>query len=81
MAVELREDPLHLAVVGEVEPVDDQGELCRQVVATLASTPMTRTALREHLGVRNERLGWALLALDGRVKRVGGLLTVPRSDP
>ena len=80
-AVELREDPLHLAVVGEVEPVDDQGELCKQVLATLASTPMTRTALREHLGVRNERLGWALLALDGRVKRVGGLLTVPRSDP
>ncbi len=82
LELELREDPLHLAVVSDIaQATEEQSELCEQILATLASTPMTRTALREHLKVRNERLGWALVALDRRVKRVDGLLTVPRSDP
>jgi len=79
--VELRQDPLHLAVVGGSEAASPPDALSDQIVAVLSQEPMTRTALRDRLRIRNERLSWALVALGDRVRRVDGRLTVPCSDP
>jgi hypothetical protein len=83
LGVELRQDPLHLAIVdddtndGQPEPDD----LAGRVLAALADQPMTRTDLRDHLRVRNARLGRTLdiLQQQGQIQRTGGRLVVPRS--
>lgn len=82
-AVELATAPEHL-VVHDID-VDAHPEsvqqLRQQVVETLAATPLTRTALRQTLRVRNETVGQILAGLEaeGIVRRVEGRLTVPRS--
>ena len=84
--VELSDDPsLHLRLVGAVDDAVDappSNGLDTRVLTALASMPMTRTALRDLLRVRNETLGHALVALEaqGRIHRSGGLI-VPRSHP
>ncbi len=57
----------------EVEPID------AKIVKALLPAPLTRTALRECLGVRNETLGLAIdrLLASGQVLRVDGGLAVP----
>jgi predicted transcriptional regulator len=57
--------------------------LAERILAILAAGPKTRTALRDQLGVRNERLGEVLSALgtSGRIVRRGGLLGVPVPAP
>ena len=76
-AVKLDGEPPRLLIddspAREATPIDDQ------IVKALAATPLTRTALRERLGVRNENLGAALdrLFAAGRVLRVDGALAVP----
>jgi len=74
--------PEHL-VVAETEgtPVD---EITQRVLDALAAGPLTRTALRQRVRVRNERLGVLLekLASSGALVRDGdGRWAVPRSHP
>ncbi len=76
-AVKLDGEPTRLvvddSVVTEPDPLDER------VVKVLAAAPLTRTALRERLGVRNENLGTAIdrLLAAGRILRVDGGLAVP----
>ncbi|MBX3276274.1 MAG: hypothetical protein KF729_38835 [Sandaracinaceae bacterium] len=89
-------DPIALHLVGD----DDDGDLHLElleadherterdlgadVLCALAERPRTRTELRAHLGVRNERLGFVLtqLADDRRIERRDGLWSlVPDSAP
>jgi hypothetical protein len=85
LVVKLVTKPEHLVVsnIDADAPPDDVRDLHQQVVETLAATPMTRTALRDRLKVRNETLGQILAQLerDRIVRRVDGLLTVPGSRP
>lgn len=86
VAIELQVEPQpHLAVLGEASEDDQppQHPLADRILAALAPRPMTRAALREHLGVRNERLVEALAALEaaGRLRRHDGLLAVPVPTP
>ncbi len=85
VAVALVTKPEHLVATQiPAEAVsDDVHELRRQVVDALGAEPMTRTALRHKLRIRNETLGEILsrLAADGVIQRVDGRLTVPRSRP
>ena len=89
-------DPIALHLVGDDEDgdlrlelldVDDERterDLDAEILRALADGPRTRTDLRAHLGVRNERLGTVLTQLtgDGRVERRDGLCRlVPRSAP
>jgi hypothetical protein len=72
----------HLALVAaDQEPVRDATELERRIASLLAAAgkPLGRTALRDALHIRNERLGEALsrLAANGAVLRVGDLWSVP----
>lgn len=55
------------------DPLDDK------ILKALAAEPLTRTTLRERLGVRNETLGAAIerLLSAGRLLRVDGGLAVP----
>lgn len=75
--VKLDGDPARLVVDDsapvQADPIDDK------IVKALAAAPLTRTALRERLGVRNETLGVAIerLVAAGRVLRVDGGLAVP----
>jgi hypothetical protein len=75
--VKLDGDPARLVVDDtppvQADPIDDK------IVKALAAAPLTRTALRERLGVRNETLGAAVdrLIAAGRVLRVDGGLAVP----
>lgn len=85
VVVELASDPRpHLRILADVTsegtPVDP---LQDRVLVALAAHPMTRSALRDQLGVRNERLGEALdaLAAAGRIARRAGLLVVPVPAP
>jgi hypothetical protein len=57
----------------DADPIDER------VLKALAAEPMTRTALRDRLGVRNETLGLAIdrLLATRRVLRVDGGLAVP----
>jgi len=85
LAVELATEPEHL-VVTDIHGdglASGVGDLRRQIVEVLTGEPMTRTALRDRLRIRNETLGQLLSGLeaDGRVRRVEGRLTVPRSPP
>jgi hypothetical protein len=76
----------HLALV---EPGDDRaasaGDIEQTIVSTLAAAgePLRRTALRDKLRVRNERLGEALtrLAASGAVVRTGDRWAVPVPTP
>jgi hypothetical protein len=89
-------EPLALHLVGDDDPGDLHLELLEadeeraerdlgaDVLHALAERPWTRTDLRAHLGVRNERLGLLLTQLseDGRVERRDGLWRlVPHSAP
>ena len=85
LAVELATHPEHLVVAdidGDALP-DRVGNFRRLVVDALSDAPMTRTALRDKLRIRNETLGELLLRMEaeGLVRRAHGLLTVPRSVP
>lgn len=75
--VELSGDPPRLVVQGVVEA--DRGELATRIVTALAKEPLTRTQLRERLGVRNETLGAELTRLlaEGELVRAEGRLAVP----
>jgi hypothetical protein len=78
VAVELVTQPTRLEVRTQAQPVDD---LERAVVGALESGPLSRTALRERLRVRNERLGHALQRLQaaGAVVQANQGWAVPRS--
>lgn len=75
--VKLDGEPARLVIddapVVEADPIDEK------IVKALVGSPLTRTALRERLGVRNESLGTAIerLVAAGRVLRVDGGLAVP----
>lgn len=78
LVVRLDGDPPRLVVEGVaeapvVQPLDER------IVAALADRPLTRTALRERVGVRNETLGVAIdrLVTAGRVVRIEDGLGVP----
>jgi hypothetical protein len=75
--VELTGDPPRVVVQGVVET--DRGDLADRILATLAKEPLSRSQLRERLGVRNETLGAELTRLEaaGQVIRVEGRLAVP----
>ena len=77
LGVKLDGDPVRL-VIDDAAPVPTD-PLEEKVVKALAAAPLTRTALRERLGVRNETLGVAIerLIAAGRVLRVDGGLAVP----
>lgn len=85
--VELAHEPTpHLRLVGEppatqATPTADL-ELDQRVLTGLREQPLTRTVLRQRLGVRNETLGAALARLEaaGRLSRAEGLL-VPVPAP
>lgn len=71
--IELAPDRPHLVVKGPVhepasapEPSGGAGGLEARVVEALTQHPRTRTALRDHLKVRNETLGQALGRLQAR---------------
>jgi len=78
VAVELATSPTRLEVRAQEQPLDD---LEQAVVDVLGSGPLSRTALRERLRVRNERLGDALLRLQaaGTVIHAERGWAVPRS--
>lgn len=76
--VRLDGDPPRLVVEGvatspAVVPLDEH------IVTALAERPLTRTALRERMGVRNETLGVVIdrLVTAGRVLRIEDGLAVP----
>lgn len=78
LVVQLDGNPPRLVVEGVattpvVEPLDTR------IVQALTAHPLTRTALRELIGVRNETLGVAIdrLVSAGRVVRIEDGLTVP----
>jgi hypothetical protein len=77
LLVRLDGDPPRLVLEDLAEPPADP--LDDRIVATLRARPLTRTALRERLGVRNETLGETLdrLLASGRVIRVADGLAVP----
>lgn len=78
LVVRLEGDPPRL-VVGGGKPAAAPDPIDRRIVDILGEHPLTRTALRERLGVRNERLGVAIdrLVAEGRVVRIQDGLTVP----
>lgn len=83
-------DPMALHLVGDDDAADlhlelldadderAERDLSADVLRALAEQPRTRTDLRAHLGVRNERLGLALTQLrdDHRVERRDGLWSI-----
>lgn len=85
VVIELAAEPTpHLQIVADAsaeEPARDP--LQDRVIAALAGGPMTRSALRDHLAVRNERLSNILetLAATGRIARRDGLIVVPVPSP
>lgn len=76
--VRLEGDPPRLVADG-AKPLAVANPIDQRIVDTLAAHPLTRTALREKLGVRNETLGAAIdrLVTEGRVVRIQDGLTVP----
>jgi len=82
LVVRLDDDPAHVTVEGAVDASEPElGPLHRTVLDAVANGPMTRTALRDAVGVRNETLGEALTWLEarGHLQRRDGLWAVPRS--
>jgi hypothetical protein len=81
VTVRLDGDPPRLTVGDAPEPATDP--LDDRIVAALRDHPMTRTALRERLAVRNETLGAAIdrLLAVGRLVRLGDGLVVPVPHP
>ena len=84
LVVELQGEPTpHLCITGSLGDDGDMTDtdLLPRVLAAVRATTMTRAALREQLGVRNETLGHALTALEAqaRIHRRDGLLAVPDS--
>lgn len=83
VAVELQTAPQpHLQLLGDAgadEEHQSTQDLAPRVLAALAKQPLPRATLRERLGVRNERLGETLAALEaaGQLIRHNGLLAVP----
>lgn len=76
VSLALEGDPPRLIVSADaatIHPLEDR------VLSLLAGEPLTRNALREKLGVRNEALGEVLKRLEaaGRLHRVDGRLAVP----
>lgn len=76
----------HLALVTpDEEPARSALELEQRIVSTLASArePLGRTALRDKIRVRNERLGEALtrLTASGAILRAGDHWSVPVPSP
>jgi hypothetical protein len=78
LVVRLDGDPPRL-IVDDAPAIPAVDPLDQRIVAALAGRPLTRTALRECLGVRNETLGTAIerLVAAGRVLWIEGGLTVP----
>ena len=78
LAITLEGDPPRL-VVSAVEPKAPPDPLDERVMAALKAEPLTRSALRERLKVRNETLGDAVerLVASGRVLRTENALAVP----
>jgi len=87
VTVELQTAPQpHLQLLGDVLNEEDSlpsRDLAPRILAVLAKQPLPRTALRQRLGVRNERLGETLAALEaaGQLVRHDGLLAVPVPGP
>jgi RecA-family ATPase len=82
LVVRLDDDPAHILVEGAVDASEPElGPLHKNVLDAVAHGPMTRTALRDAVGVRNETLGEALTWLEarGHLQRRDGLWAVPRS--
>jgi len=82
LVVRLHDDPAHLIVEGTADAAEpDLGPLHKSILAAVTGGPMTRTALRDAVGVRNETLGDALTWLEarGHLQRRDGLWAVPRS--
>jgi len=80
LGIELMTNPARLEVA---ELPEVTGTLEQAVIAALAEGPLSRTRLRERVRVRNERLGEALVRLEGagRVCRTDAGWAVPRSRP
>jgi AAA domain len=78
VVVRLQGDPPRLVPDG-VRPTVTVAPIDQRIVQALAVHPLTRTALRELIGVRNETLGIAIdrLVSAGRVVRIQDGLTVP----
>ena len=76
-------DASQSGAVGATDPAPD--DLHEAVVSALAAeaAPLTRTALRARLSVRNERLGRVLGELEtcGRLQRIGRGWAVPVPEP
>lgn len=83
LVADSRRGEAHLALADPArdEPAGNANDLEQSVVAALAAAdePLGRTALRDTLRVRNERLGeaLALLATRGAIVRVGDRWAVP----
>lgn len=78
----MNDDPAHILVEGSVDASEPElGPLHKNILDAVANGTMTRTALREAVGVRNETLGEALTWLEarGHIQRREGLWAVPRS--
>jgi hypothetical protein len=78
------EGELHLEIVGADAQDADGDDLTSAVLSTLRERPRTRTDLRAHLRVRNERLGVALAQLRdaGKIHHHDGLWrAIPDSPP
>ena len=77
LTIRLDGDPPRLVVDDLAEPPTDS--LDERVLAALRAQPLTRTALRERIGVRNETLGTCVdrLLASGRLIRTPDGLVVP----
>ena len=79
---------MHMHLLGEVRDAEEddaeqqRSELANRILTAIAEEPMTRARLREVLGIRNERLGEVLEALqaDGRLTRSRGRI-IPVPNP
>lgn len=78
LAITLDGDPPRL-VVATIEAKAAADPLDERIIAALRAEPLTRTALRERLKVRNETLGEAIerLVASGRLLRTENALAVP----
>ena len=82
LVVRLGGDPPRLVIDG-IATVTVPEPLDKRILDALADRPLTRTALRERLGIRNETLGAAVdrLVTEGRLVRIHDGLAVPVPPP